>query len=397
MTSTTAKLEDPSIKDQQNGPTAKERQDASKIYQDALTQWINDQLHLGSVPRVTDVIDHCARNNIKLSNKKIRELVRLHSSYHFNMHQQREPLASRKDRLIVTNSLGMLHLDLGFFPVVRAYETPKTFRYGFLAGRDVLSRYVYLELLEDRKTTKTLIRVFKRLLQKHRETHGHEIISFSFDKEAAVNSHDMRSFLKENNISLRLFENSSSKAKVAENLIRQVRTKVERLMRDDPKRRWWRLLPTIQHDLNSQEIILDGKKTGFAPREINKGNLGEFLKKVQKVQPSFLMAQFRIPPHMIKYKFKIGDYVRVKSLLASSQVIGIKRSQVNLGTQIFRVVDRQPYTTKDSSVRPNYRCKNFFSGDIETFAEQDLVLTSLRFLHTGEELEEHKNAGSEEQ
>lgn len=358
--------------------TKKNRRDTQKCeLEEILTSWVNEQLKMGTVPRVSDVIDHCVRNNIKLSKKKIREIVRMNSNYHFNMHQQREPHSSRKDRPIVTNSLGMLHLDIGFFPVVRAYETPKTFRHGFLAARDVLSRYAYLELLGDQKSTKTLIRVFKRLLKQHGEVHSHSVISFSWDKEPGVNANLMKEFLKENNIKLHLFEHSSSKAKFAENLIRQVRTKVERLMRRDSRNRWWKLLPTIQQDLNSQEIIIDGKKTGFKPKEINSENLSAYLKILQKVQPSFLMSQFRIPTHMVKYKFEIGDIVRIKSLLASSQVLGVKRSQVNLELQTYEVVDRQPFTTKDLSVRPSYRCRNTFSGAIENFAEQDLTKSYL--------------------
>lgn len=341
---------------------------------DRLREWIDSQLSLGSVPRSSDILEWSTRNKLTLSKAEIRKAVRLHPSYEASSHQQRDRFASRKDRLITTNTLGQLHCDIGFFPVVRRYETPPTFRFGFLIAVDVLSRFIYLEILGAKRESKTLIRVFKKILKNHPK--NHPILTISFDKENAMRSAEMDRFLAEHHLGKKLFGFSSSKAKMAENGIKRVRTEVERLMMDNPERRWWSLLPQVAKDLNSKEIIVEGKKMGFAPKDIDSHNVDEFVKRLQKKVPAYYFSQFRIPTQFVKYKFKIGDIVRPKSLLASSQVIGVKRSQVNLEPQRFRIESLHPFTTKDLHARPGYRCINVEYGDLEIFAEQDIALSS---------------------
>ena len=352
--------------------TEEERQ----VAEGQLKDWIDSRLSFGNVPRSSDIIEWAKRNKLNLTVAQIRRSVRLHPSYEGNSHQQREPLSSRKDRLIVSNVLGQLHCDIGFFPVVREYPTPPTFQYGFLLAKDVVSRYVYLELLEGKRDAKTLIRVYKRILEYHARVHSDfPILSISFDKENAMRSGEMKRFLKERHLDKHLFKLSRSKAKMAENAIKIVRTKVQRLMENDSSRRWWKILPQVANDMNSEEIIIQGKEMGFAPQDIDSLNLEEFLKRVQKKVPAYFFSQFRIPTQFVKYKFKVGDIVRPKTLLASSQVIGIKRSQFNLEPQRFRIESLSPFVTKDLHVRPGYRCINVEYGDVEVFAEQDIALS----------------------
>jgi hypothetical protein len=341
---------------------------------DSLREWLDTELSLGSAPRSSDILEWAQRNELKLSRAEIRKAVRLHPSYEASSHQQRERLSSRKYRLITTNTLGQLHCDIGFFPASRRYKTPPTYLNGFLIAVDVLSRFVYLELLGGSRDAKTLIRVFKRILKKHPKKHP--IVSISFDKENAMRSAEMDRFLAEHHLAKELFGFSSSKAKMAENAIKRVRTQVERLAIAKPERRWWSMLPVIAKTLNSREIKIEGKRMGFAPRDVDSHNLEEFMKRLHKKVPAYYASQFRIPTQFVKYKFKVGDIVRPKSLLASSQVIGVKRSQVNLEPQHFRIDSLHVFVTKDLHARPAYRCINVEYGDVEIFAEQDIALSS---------------------
>jgi len=343
-----------------------------------LQNWMDTQLRMGSVPRMMDVVEYASRafKNV-LTLEQVKRAFRLHPSYNLNTHQQRERLGSRKDRPILTNTLGMLHADLGFFPVTRDYETPKTFRYGFMVARDILSRYTYIDLLKAEKSAATLVRSLRRLLLMHKQAHhDYPIVSIAFDKETGMRSELVREFLKEQNIRLVFFKESRSKAKMAENAIRLIRTKVSRLMRDLPARRWWSILGLVARDLNSQEILVGGKRTGFAPRDVNSSNVRQFVRRLQKAAPSRFFSQFRIAPELIKYRFKPGDIVRPKSIVVSSQVLGVKRSQVNLGPQTYEIISREPFVTQDLSVRPLYKCRNTLYGDIEIFSEQDIALSS---------------------
>lgn len=341
-----------------------------------LTRWINDRLSLGSVPRSRDVLEYAIKNKLSLSRGQVSRVVRLHPAYHMNVHQQREPHSSRKDMIVLTNTPGTLHCDIGFFPVVRDYETPKTFRYGFLIAKDVLTRRTYLELMGNRKTTETLMKVISRIIERHGKFNlGYPIIKIQFDKESGMKGQVMEKFLAGHHTKRHLFQHSRSKAKFAESGIRLVREKVARLMRDDPSRRWWQLLPAIEKELNSEEIVVQGKGTGYSPGDINSGNVKDFIRQVQKKVPSYYFAQFQIPPQVVKFKFKVGDIVRPKILLASSQVLGVKRSQENLEHHRFRIESLRPFTTKDLQVRPGYKCVNVQFGGREVFAEQDIALS----------------------
>jgi len=341
-----------------------------------ITEWMNDRLRLGSVPRTQDIIEYAAKKKVGLTKKQVSKVVNLHPAYHMNVHRQREKFNSRKDMIVLTNSPGVLHCDIGFFSVVREYETPKTYQYGFLVCKDVLTRYTYLELLKDRKTAVTLMRVFSRIFARHRRVHpDYPILKIQFDKEGGMKGPQMAAFLKSNYIHRHLFEHSRSKAKFAESAIKLVRETVTRLSRDDPTRRWWTMLDEVEDDLNSKEVIVQGHKTGYAPRDINAANVHDFTRRIQKKVPSYYFAQFQIPPQFVRFKFDVGDIVRPKTLLASSQVLGVKRSQENLERHRFRIEARKPFVTKDLNARPAYKCVHLEHGRTEVFAEQDIALS----------------------
>jgi len=342
--------------------------------------WINNQLSLGSAPRFLDVFEYAKRNNMLVPTATLRQLVRQHPSYMFNSHQQREPLRSRKQMMILGNSLGMLHCDIGYFPVVREYTTPPKYQHGFLIAKDVLSRYTYVELLNGRKTAENLVKVLQRLIENHKKNRtGYSIKCISFDKEPGIDSHLVKKFLKDQKIKLVLFKNSASKAKMAEGGIRLIKTAVARVLKTNSNLRWWKELPRIVNSMNHQEIVIEGKKIGYRPVDVTARNLLDFIQRLYKKAPPNYFAQFRVRDRYVKFAFKVGDIVRAKLIVTSSQVIGIKRSQVNLGFQTFRVIDQVPFTTKDSSVRPGYRCQNTFTGDIESFAEEDLALSRIDY------------------
>ena len=108
--------------------------------------WVTERLHLGDVPRVTDVVDY-AHNTLGLkflTRKMIAEALRLHPAYEINSTQQRQRGRSRKYRPIVVNNRGSLHADIAFVSKSRNYEIPKSFRAGFLVARDVLTRYTFI-------------------------------------------------------------------------------------------------------------------------------------------------------------------------------------------------------------------------------------------------------------
>ena len=96
------------------------------------------------------------------------------------------------------------------------------------------------------------------------------------------------------------------------------------------------------------------------------------------MQPSLHYAQFRCDPSFIDFKYRIGDKVRTKLLLSSSQVIGNKRSQISIDPKsLFQIKEYVPFVTQDLHLRPGYRCLEVNYGDLQFFAEEDIALVEI--------------------
>ena len=343
-----------------------------------LATWLEERLRLGDVPRIVDIVRYAKENKIKVARKVIVEALKLHPTYSFNMDQHIVKSRSNKNRPILGMSLGHLHADIGFFTKSRDYETPPRYQSGYLVAKDVVSKYVYVVIFGGNRRAPAIISALEKILKIHREETGftHPIRSIGFDKETSVLSKAVQAFLKENNITFAAFQHTSSKSKLAENAIKQIRTVMARLIRNSQNtERWWNLMPQVVRNLNSREIYVDGKSTGFTPEKINSDNLEEFVQSVYKVSPALFFTQFSVNPRLVKFKFPVGSFVRAKLLVTSAAAIGEKRSATNLTLQSFGIVEQIPYIAKDLSLGRAYKCRDLKSGDIEIFDEKDLVLT----------------------
>ena len=129
---------------------------------EAISLWLSEKLRVGNVPRISDIVDLVKREGLKVSRKNIVDLLQKDPVYAFNMHQQKKRLGSRKHRPVLSSSLGFLHCDIGYFSKSRHYSTPSTFQAGFLACKDVLSRYVYLIVLKKNRQALSIMSVLTR-------------------------------------------------------------------------------------------------------------------------------------------------------------------------------------------------------------------------------------------
>ena len=261
-------------------------------------KWVSDRVAMHDLPRVSDVFDFAHQQGYHLSKRVVAKHLRLHPLYAINMPQQRQPLRSQKYRPIIVNALGHLHADIGKFSVVREYETPKSFRAGYLIAVDVLSRYTYVVILSKEKSAKALLKALEQLLDHHAKVHpDYAIKSIAFDQEPGILSKPVQAFLAENNIAFHAFKYSSSKAKMAEANIRRIRTYYARIRQQNRvSDRWWRIMPNMVEAINSKEIIIDGKKTGYTPKSINALNVEKFISKLQAKAPAYFLVntKFRL-------------------------------------------------------------------------------------------------------
>ena len=347
-----------------------------------LMGWVDERISLGDVPRFADVVEFARGDKrfARLPAAAVRKRLRLHPNYEFNAAQQRARKRSNRNRSIVANMLGTLHADIGYYGRSSEYETPRTYRAGFLVARDLLSRYVYAVPLHGSKSAAALVTAFVTLFKKHEQVFGkdgHRIHSVGFDKERAVMSKEVRALFEERGVKLHAFAFSSSKAKQAENAIKQIRTTMDRLKRSRDEKRWWRLLEPTVEALNSRPLIVQGRRLGFAPRDVNSGNLKTFLATLYKKVPHVYWAQFDVNPDLVNFRFEVGNLVRPKLIAVSSAVLGTKRSEVALDETVFVIEKRVPYLTTGLHIGRAYRCRRLDRPrEVEVFDEDDVALTA---------------------
>lgn len=354
---------------------------------ETLLTWVRERVRLGDPPRVGDMLEYAKAERLgKISRKELNDALLVNPVYMFNLHQQKQRLGAKTYRPVVSTNLGYLHCDLGFFPVNRHHPTPLKFRAGFFVGKDVLSRYVYLCPLNKNRKAGSIVSALSTILAAHEAAgHLHPIRGISFDQERSVVGKEVQAFLREKHITFRAFRHSRSKAKFAEGAIRLVRTVEARLERKYnagrkaraslPPRRWWNLLGEVAAVLNRQEIVVDGKRTGYAPSDVSSENLEDFLGAIYKAAPAYDAAQFNVDSRHTTFKFSVGDFVRAKLIVTSSAVIGEKRSETNLTDSVFQVLKAYSFVSRRLTVENEYLCVDTRTGEEDKFQENDLVIT----------------------
>lgn len=339
--------------------------------------WVNNQLSKGMPPRLSEVLSYAYKNlgftHIKKS--KIAQALRLQKSYVMTSSQQRQPKRSKKRRMILTESLGHLHADIFYIGLSKNYSTPKTFQAGVLLAIDVLSRYKYAVILKGSKSAPSIVKAFTDLIKQHDAQFSHRIKSISFDQETSVMSKLVQEFFKQESITFKYFDFTSSKSKLAENSIRYLRNAVARLMTDDPSRRWWQFLPELIDSFNKQPIRINNKSLPWRPIDVTVETLEAFLADLYKVAPVYYHAQFPIATQLVNFKYKVGTLVRVKKIVSSSAVLE-KRSEISLESSLFEVVEQIAYINKAKKISLCYRCINIKTKQIEIF-DQDEITESL--------------------
>lgn len=350
---------------------------AQKEAVEQLKNWIRLQIQQNNnVPRMLDVVRYANKNiRPKLNRKQISSIVRLNKNFQQVMPQQRVAKRAGKYRPIITNTLGYMHGDIGFFSTNANYSTPITFRAGFLVLVDILSKFVYLEILRKNRKAEAIIAALERIFKRHKKLHNYPIRGLSFDLEGSVMSKKVQQFLANHHIKFTSFKLSSSKAKFAENAIKLVRQKIDVLEKHHHyKMPWWKLLPDVEIMLNHRPIVINNAVLPFTPSEINESNVQQYLTALQLRSPVHYFSQFNVDPRVVQFKYKIGDFVKAKTIVTSSSVLGEKRSTHQLTEETFLIVYQKPYINRNSEISCSYLCKDIKTEFVHEFNEEDLVI-----------------------
>ena len=373
------------------GERLKERRERQSRELDEVMEWVSERLASESgVPRVDDVVRHAytVLGYRDLKRADIAKRLRLHPAYLMSSSQTRGKKRRKRYRPILANALGHLHGDLGFFAVRREYETPVTFRAGYLILKDVLSRFTYVTILQRSKSAESMVRAFQDVLEQHARFFGtengsssssgghHRILSIAFDQETSVMSKKVQDFLRDNHIAFHPFQYTASKSKMAEGAIKLVRKAMARLLWNQPKRRWWRLMDKVVAILNNQLIRVNNRTLPWRPVDINKRNLAQFRRALHKADPVRFFGQYELSSRHVRFKYPEGSIVRPKLIVTSSAVVGEKRSEVSLEADAFVVTRQLAYVNARFEVGRAYRCTNRRTGQEEIFDQDDLAASA---------------------
>ena len=135
------------------------------------------------------------------------------------------------------------------------------------------------------------------------------------------------------------------------------------------------MLPVVTNILNNQEIVVDHKPLGFTPLQVTKETVKTFKRKLFKAAPAYYAAQFDISPNLVTFKYNAGELVRAKLIATSSDLLGKKRSEVNLTEDVFVIETQVPYVTRNMKVGKGYKCRNTVTNEVEVFQEDEIVPT----------------------
>ena len=363
-----------------------------------LMAWVTEQIQMGYVPKFSEIIDYAYRilKFYGLSRANITRELRLHPAYLMNSSQARKKFKGGKHRPIVVNNLGHLHGDIGFYAITSKYSTPLEKRSGFLVCKDILSRFTYVSVLKRNRTADSMINAFRDIFAQFRKQNpGLKVLSLGFDQERSVMSHKVQAYFKKKQIAFHPFSNTSSKSKFAENVIRLIRTTNARLEGNivkyenikEGELRWWILIvPAVVKTLNHRPIEINQKFLKFSggdlvhhpyytPADVNSSNLKDFLLQIEKANAAYYFAQFDLSTRGVKFQFNVGDYVRPKLIVISSEVIGNKRSEKSLSDEIFVVLKQNLFLSKSRTIERFYLVKSLDTGKQEEYSEDEIALT----------------------
>jgi len=345
-----------------------------KDQEQKIQQWVQDQLKLGHVPRLRDVVD--GLRQLRYTRRDIRRALLKMPEYQAVLPQQRPPGGSRRRRMIATPTLGYYHADIGFYAVQSKYPTPKKYQSGFLVLVDSVSRYVLVDVLPFNRLANTVITVLQRLFKRHQQVHRHPVRGLSFDQERSIMSRKVQTFLKEQHITFRDFMYSSSKAKLAENTIGRIRATMA-VLEATTNKPWWTLLSRVESILNQQPLVLYGQviPNGVTPASVTEDTLPSLQAFLETKTPASYFGRFNLDPAQFKFQYNIGDTVKAKTIVISSQVLGPKRKIHQLADPIFKIVQRYAYARLNMTIGLCYAVvdKADATQRVHVFEEEEIV------------------------
>ena len=274
----------------------------------------------------------------KLSRKKISDWLMSQDTYTLHKPARRN---FKRNRVIVGGIDEQWQTDLADMQSLKQYNDG--YRY-LLVCIDVFSKYAWIVPIKS-KTGPALVEAFKVILSSGRKPH-----KIMTDQGTEFFNKSFQTLLK--NEGIELFNTfNETKASIVERVIRTFKTKMWRYFTAKKTMRYLDMLPDLVYSYNYSEH----RSIGRPPALVNSENEDEVFRTLyhnvlDNVQP-------------VKYKFKIGDQVRISKIKRKFE----KGYLPNYSKEIFTVSKKVPRNP------PVYKLKDYDGEELKgTFYDKEL-------------------------
>ena len=304
---------------------------------------------------------------------KLYQIVKQEGRYNIGLHRIKQWLQDqdayslqrplrykfRRNRVVVDGVDAQWDIDLADVSNLKKYNDGVKFLFVLI---DIFSRHLWVIPLQDKKHS-SIIEGLKRVFSEGRQPKW-----IRSDKGSEFNNHWVKSFLKKQNVGYFVTYNET-KANYAERVIRTMKTMMYRYFTHQQAYRYKDVLQNMVHNYNHRpHRSLNGRH----PADIGKTNEAMVWKEqyVDTAESQKKPIKKEEEPEKNKktprkrYKFKVGDYVRLSHLKRAFQ----RDYQEKWTEEIFIVKER-----KYRSGIPVYKVTDYDKDPIEgTFYESEL-------------------------
>lgn len=316
--------------------SSKDKEEKQKMEkgEEQLMAFIASNLDAFNTPRLSDIVAEGKKWG--LSAKKSKSIARIHfEAYRDVARRPSFPWPAKKHRNYLAHFYGTLYVDLAFFgkratELNRLGAVSKTEMNPALVAVDGVTHYAMAEALgPGGKSTKSVVSAMSKVFEKYKEQYNTYPFVLCSDKEKAIMSKEMKSFLDSKGTKLFAYAFSRTKALFAENLIRNLRSSMAMLRKrhGEGKFKWTIYLPKLIRAYNSRPLVHYGKKLSFSPDEITNETFDDYKNEIRKKIKIYSMASFSIYPGLFKWKHPLNSRVRLKRRAVEVPGIGSKWSQ----------------------------------------------------------------------
>ena len=136
-----------------------------------------------------------------------------------------------------------------------------------------------------------------------------------------------------------------------------VRQEWQRFAIEHPELKDLEIAEAVQKNINRRKIQYQNRKmSSMARQDVTKRTVRRFIMDKERKETGDFWSLVRVNPTMIKFKYKLGDKVRLFTKLTDVTNPAVKRSERSLLPQVYEIIKRGAYL-RGGFVCPYYLVK----------------------------------------